>query len=215
MYKFIVLLFILVFVNGFCLAVDIEQSSIESVSDITEVSMETKVANVIIKKIQNNPKQLITYESSTNNSLVFEISPETHIFSRLLYEECFFINLKKDMVIIVEYEEQEGKLIAKNIEILKGLTNFIDGLAFGIIKEVNLKQGYILLNNATIDEKKFDELLIYIDRFTKIRTSKEATLLNQNILKSGQELRIITSGLLTTSSPPETVGLEVILILLQ
>ncbi|OON93519.1 MAG: hypothetical protein ATN31_06090 [Candidatus Epulonipiscioides saccharophilum] len=192
------------------------EKTINSTEKITgETQSEIKVANVIIKKVYNQPKKLLTVDTLTNNQLTFDIVKDTQIFSRILYEPCAFINLKKDMVLIVEYELKEDLLIAKNIEILKGLNSLIEGLAIGIVKEINLKQGYILLSNATIDGKEFNELLVYIDQFTKIRTSKDSSLLNKNILKAGQELRIITSGLLTNSMPPETVGLEVILILLQ
>lgn len=223
MRKIVVVLFTVIFMNCYCLGIPEDEAVVKDAAegDMTEEKMknalkgETQIANVIIKKVQINPRRLFTLDTATNAPLTFELPNDTQIFSRILYENCAFTNLKKDMVLIVEYEQLEDGLVAKNIEVLKGLSTLIEGLAIGIVKEVNLKQGYILLSNASIDDKKFDELLIYIDQFTKIRTSKDTTLLSKNILKTGQELRIITSGLFTNSNPPETVGLEVILILLQ
>ncbi len=175
-------------------------------------TMDKTILKATIEEI--TPDVLFVSQADTDEVTGLLLTPETIILSKDIYQKCSIEHLHKDMIVNVEYEIINDILTAVTIEILKGngdYTSFISRIASGKLAEVKVDR-YIILEDVSMNDKKYDQILVYIDKYTKVRTSTADTHITIKNLCKGNDLKIITSGILTSSKVPQTVGVEIILI---
>ncbi len=192
--------------------------SVLEVGAVELVQENAHIKNANIVDIEKSPNKITIMHDDVPT--VIEITKSTEIISKELHKFCSFESLNRGMYVDVIYDvfyNEEANCytnVAKDIIIIKGSVKYnalLNLVATGIVTKIDAQKWYMVINEVSIGGENHDEMIIYIDRHTKIRTSDDQ-IMTINDIKLGQKLSVITTGTVTSSAPPQTVGIEIILL---
>ncbi len=178
-----------------------------------EALIYTTYERAVIESIDEEEEEVtlrLANAQDGETSKVFSLTPESKITHKEKATIFPIEALQKGMCVdlITQLDQvKEGHPTVKEIIIQESEEETrSDYLAAMIIREVHPKQDYLIVE--TKDKKT--AIIVYVDNYTNIRDQDNGELVIKD-LKKGMEVDIRTNHILTDSTPPQTMGLEVLI----
>lgn len=159
-------------------------------------------------------------ENLAKNYRVFEITQETKIQHTLL-ERIFPLEvLKEGMYVSIGYREENssGELnrCVTTVEIVSSgdAEQLLPTIEDVRIIAINKEKEYITVAYRNkLQEQLENQIIVHVDHHTNLRDCAGNSNYTIDCLKVGQDVNIVTNGIMTSSIPVQTLGLEIIFML--
>lgn len=182
------------------------------------------IDKAVILDIDSKKNRLTVLSKGENHkrasNMILNVDSQTKIIHGKLNKEIPLKMLEKGMCIAVKYNGHLNSsnyqpITPKEIIVVEDTNNQREHLPIinkGELLEVHLEDGYILVDNM-VEEDKGDNkhIVVYIDNNTNVK-NESGSIYTIKSLQVGQKVKIYTNGILTSSLPPQTLGLEIIIL---